>query len=281
MSDDETKDLIFSIGNTKREFLDKILAWNRYIPVIQQDLEFQDWMEHAVEKEPDVLSQYVDENFRYVLQATHQTLPGVLNIPSPPENFEIYPSTSGTVLPTQYYRYMDNISNNVGGALVLDWVNENKTTYKKIRDAHNTSAEVAKRLAKLKQELGDLHASASEAVLRCAAKAIEPHLAAADPRRLLEQFKGHLIDRCRSGKKATYKRISDNLAADSEMTRAAIEGEQATYDKLWEEFTHILKRIKSVDYDYLPELFTQLEDHVMIVTSAIDPKKLGLNLIDE
>jgi hypothetical protein len=238
-------------------------------------------MENAAEEEPEMLTQYIDENFRYVLQATHNTLPGVLNIPSPPENFEIYPSTSGTILPTQYYRYMDNVSHNVGEAFVLNWVDENKKAYKKIRDAHNTSAEVAKRLAKLKQELGDLHANASEVMLRCAAKAIEPHLAAADPRRLLEQFKGHLIDRCRSGRKATYKRIADNLAADSEMTTAAIEGEQATYDKLWEEFTHILKRIKSVDHDYLPELFTQLEDHIMIVTSAIDPNKLGLSLIDE
>jgi hypothetical protein len=281
MSDNETKALIFSIGNTKREFLDKLLGWNRYIPVIQQDLEFQEWMEHAAEKEPDVLSPYIDENFRYVLQATQQTLPGLLNIPSAPENFEIYPSTSGTILPTQYYRYMDNIGNNVGEAFILNWVDENKKSYKKIRDAHNTSAEVAKRLAKLNPELGELHGSASEAVLRCAAKVIEPPLAAADPRRLLEQFKGHLIVRCRSGQKTTYKRIADNLAADSEMTKAAIEGEQATYDKIWDEFTHILKRIKPVDHDYLPELFAQLEDHIMIVTSAIDPKKIGINLISE
>jgi len=281
MSDDETKALIFSIGDTKREFLDKLSGWNRYVPIIQQDMEFQEWMESAVEKEPDVLSQYTDENFRYVLQATQQTLPGLLNIPNPPENFEIYPSTSGTILPTQYYRYMDSISNNVSEAYILNWVDENKKAYKKIRESHNTSTEVAKRLRRLKPELGDIHVSASDAVLRCAAKIIDPPLAVADPRRLLEQFKGHLIVRCRSGKNTTYKRIADNLAADSEMTKVAIEGEQTTYDILWNEFTHILKRIKQADYDDLPELFNQVEDHIMIVTSAIDPKKLGVNLLDE
>jgi len=282
MSDDETKSLILSIGRTKRELIDKLEKWNKYVSSIQQDLEYQEWMENAVEQEPDTLAHHTDENFRGLLVATNNTLPGLLNIPEPPDDLGIYISASGTAPPATYYRYMDDMERNFNeNNHVVKWAEKNKSSFEELKESHKISSEVRKRVTKLNPRLGKLHQSATDAILRCAAEIIDPPLAAADPRRLLEQFKGHLIDRCRTGKKATYRRIADNLAADSEMTRIAIENEQDTYERLSTEFTHIMKRMKSVNHDYMPQLLKQLEDHIMVVTSAIDPNKIGFSFIDE
>lgn len=281
MSDDITKSLIFSLGKTKRDFLNKLEKWNKLAPHIQRDLEYQEWMENAVELEPEILSLHIDENLKSTLTSGYETLPGLLNIPEPPDDIQTHILASGTAAPIQYTRYMIHLERNQSdNAHVINWAKEHIANYNKLRNTHNTSAEVSRRVLKLNPMLGDLHNSSINAILQCSANQIEPPLAAVVSRRLLEQFKGHLIAHCRTGKKTSYKRISDNLAADSVLTKSAIETEQETYDRLWTELTHIVKRIKNVGPDYLKELFRELEDHIMVVTSAIDPNKIGFDFID-
>jgi hypothetical protein len=234
-------------------------------------------MSNTVQQTPDIARQHVDEMLLHQVSSVQASLLPLLNVPKPPENIGSIITTSGTAPTGLYYQHIQSVENaNLGNVHVVTWAHESKQEFQQIRDQEHRADGVQARLARLSQKLADLHAAATEATLKAGAGVISPVEAAVTQRELLDQFKGELIRRCPAGKGNSYKRVADNLAIDSPITKIAIEDSQGAYGVVHAELSEIAKSRKAVDGAYITDLLRRIEDHIWTVTSALDTDSSGV-----
>ena len=94
--------------------------------------------------------------------------------------------------------------------------------------------------------------------------------------RLLDQFKGVLIDRCKGGKGTNYDRLSEHLAANSPLTKSAVLDGQRVYDDLSKELMEIRKSMRISSGDRIVEILREIEDHIIIITDALDSQNWNI-----
>ncbi len=259
--------------------LSRIAEWNRHVAEMQRAEQWLGWMEESINQSPLVLAYFPDEKLMDYLGLANEENAIIETIPQPPPGqISVYLST-GTAVQEAYHQYVRNAAAFYSDRLeVTHWANETIKVEKGLRDRENRSDIARRRLVQMNTSLGELYSKSVESTLAAQAGTQNPIEAASNQNRLLEQFKGHLINLCRKGKGNNYSRISENLAADSILTKQIVRDGQETYKKLNGEYVSIRKSISPSTGDRLVELLHELEDHIVIITDAIDPDKIEINL---
>jgi ribosomal protein L17 len=273
---DEIKKQIHNIHENISNGLSKIKELNKVVPALQSAEEMFAWMEESVNDTPNELSSQTDETLLDYLDKTSQLLHYLNDIPPVPQHFSAaVSSTSGS--PSVYVHYVRRIATPFSAnSNVNTWANKTLTGWDVIREKQDRSKIVRQRLIQLNSTLGDLHQKCIDSSLAAKVGTQNPIEAAAVQNRLLEQFKGHLIDKCRKGRGATYNRISETLAIDTPLTKMVVADGQDVYNRLNTEYVNVRKVIGSSTGDRLVELLKELEDHIFNITTALDPAKAGI-----
>lgn len=162
---------------------------------------------------------------------------------------------------------------------VENWASEVWGERDKLRAKQDRSEEASRRLGLLSEKLPELHELATNASLEAAARVSTPVEGAESLRELLVQFKGELIRLCKQGSGTKYSRIADNLAFDDPILDGMVRSGQEDYDSLHSELAEIAKHRVEASIDRLRELLGLLEDHVLVITTSLDPDKTGLNFL--
>ena len=277
---DEIKRRIHILHDLYVTGINQIAEWNKFIPSMQQTEENLRWIESSLNQSPFAISETTDEMLLDYLDKAIQGVAVFGSIPKPTLILHPVVNTSGSIIPSVYNQYVSRIETQLSNQPeVVEWAKNTIATGNSLREKQNRSDKVRKRLTQLRQDLGDLYGQAVNASLAAKANIKVSIEAAAILDRVIERFKGELIDRCRRGDKANYKRISDNLAANSELTRTAVEDGQTTYDQINIELMRIRKSMQPSSGERIMELLYLIEDHIIIITDALDPDKLGISFI--
>jgi hypothetical protein len=274
---DEIKKQIHNLHGLFVTGLTRIAEWNKYVPGMQQTEQYLSWMENSINQSPAGLNMITDETLLDYLVKANEGAVILGTVPQPtPELYSIV-AVSGSAIPDVYIRYVRNASIYLYNQPdVTQWANITIAFGDELRAKQNRSEIVHLRLALLNPMLADLHKQSVGSTLAAQAGTQNPIEAAANQNRLLEQFKGALITKCRIGKGSEYNRISDNLAANSALTKTIVSDGQLTYNALNAEYIDVRKRIKTSTGDRLVELLRKLEDHIFEITDALDPDKVGI-----
>jgi hypothetical protein len=218
-----------------------ISSWVALLPNIQQADQFLKVVEDSIDNAPEILNNYTnDEVIEHLDMVDNATL--FLNsIPATDFNYEQPLNVAGTATGSSYkdyIKYVDTKFKNQPG--VPEWVAESYIAFENLDVIQKRSEIVRKRLTQLHPSLGELHEKAVDAYHLAKVRPLSTVEASQTMDILLNQFKGNLIAKCRRGEKATYKRISDNLAVDSELTKYVVSNGQEKYDSIKKELTLLI-----------------------------------------
>jgi hypothetical protein len=278
MPDNDLSSMIDDLRGVYGNALDKIAKWNKLVPDIQHARDQFSWMSDSIHKAPNVVNSTADETLLDSLSKSKAAVSGLLNLPDPPKYLGPVVATSASANTVFYESFVRGVSRQQSdNPEVVDWARRTTATGEALRQAQDRSNEVHKRLNLLLPKLGKLHDQAQQATLSSAAEVTGPVEAASTQRSLLDEFKGTLIGHCRTGNGAKYARISDNLAIESDFTRETVTSGQVTYDALHWELSQISKSQKKATGEQMQQLLNNLEDHIWIITSALDPDKSGVS----
>jgi hypothetical protein len=256
-----------------------IAEWNKHIPGLQQTKENLRAIKTSIDKAPGVIGITPDEELSDYLEKATEGAAMLGKIPRPQKQTGPMINTTGSALAGVYIGYV----NRVGSVFhddpdISEWVRHTFVACDELREKQNRSETVHHRLMLLRPDLAVLHNDATNLVLKAKAESdSKPVGAAMALNRLMDQFKGALIDKCRGGKGTNYDRIADCLAANSSLTTTAIEDGQAKYDILSEETMRIRKNMQTSSGTRVVEILHEIEDHIIIITDALDPMKLGIS----
>jgi hypothetical protein len=95
----------------------------------------------------------------------------------------------------------------------------------------------------------------------------------------LERFLGKLWRLSRARGKASYKVLSEKLAANLPLTKEAVANAQMSYGRLSLELMRIRKSMVPATGVRLVELLHEVEIHIDTVTGALDPALTGLTFV--
>ena len=259
--------------------IENITEWNKHLPAMQQTRTYLDWIRSSMNESPPEIAVTSDEVLLDYLDKASEGAAIVGSIPYPTS--ELYPivTTSGSVLPIVYNQYVRRVAYQFQtNPSVVKWSGMTIAFGEDLYEKQNRSNVVTQRLTLLRGDLADLHKEATDLCLKAQAESdSKPVGAAMTLNRLLEQFKGALIDKCRGGKGTNYQRISDFLAANSALTKTVVLDGQLTYDRINEELVQIRKRMQVSKGDRVVEILREIEDHIIIITDALDSVKLGIS----
>jgi hypothetical protein len=275
---DEIKARIQTLHGLFVTGIDRLAGWNKYIPNMQQTEQYLAWMDDSISRSPNGIQVTTDERLLDYLGKATQGAEVFLSIPEPSPDLFPFVSTSGSAVSSQYYNYVNEVAYRLhDDPQIAAWAGITITSGDNLILNRNRSETVHQRLIQLNPGLGDLHDQAVNATRAAQAQAQNPVEAAATQNRLLEQFKGALIARCRTtGKGTNYDRISANLAADSALTKTVVLDGQNTYNALNNELVEVRKSIKPSTGMRMEELLRLLEEHIIVITDALDPGKVGI-----
>lgn len=261
--------------------IENIVEWNKHLPAMQQTRTYLDWIRSSMNVSPPEIAVTTDEVLLDYLDKASEGATILGSIPNPTS--ELYPivTTSGSALPSVYYQYVRRIADQFQAyPSVVKWSGTTIAFGEDLYAKQNRSDVVAHRLTLLRGDLADLHKEAIDLCLKAQAESDStPVGAAMTLNRLLEQFKGALIDKCKGGKGTNYQRISDFLAANSALTKTVVLDGQFTYDRINTELVQIRKRMQVSKGDRVVEILHDIEDHIVIITDALDSIKLGISFI--
>lgn len=261
--------------------IENIAEWNKHLPVMQQTRTYLDWIRSSMNESPPEIAGTSDDVLLDYLDKASEGTAIVGSIPNPTS--ELYPivTTSGSVHPNVYGQYVRKVACQFQtNSNVVKWSGITIAFCEDFYVKQNRSDIITQRLTLLQGDLADLHKEAMDLGLIAQAESDSKPLGAAMTlNRLLEQFKGALIDKCKGGKGTNYQRISDFLAANSALTKTVVVDGQLTYDRIYEELVQIRKRMRVSKCDRVVEILHEIEDHIIIITDALDSIKLGISFI--
>jgi len=267
------------LNNLYNSGISNIADWYKILPEIQQTKESLEWIKSSIDKSPPEISPLVDENVLDYLDKATEGVELLGSLPNP--NSYIFPVivSSGSALPSVYSYYVKRTTEVFSdNPSVTKWATETLEVGNQIQFNKNKSDLVKYRLRLIRVDLMSLYIESFDLCIK--AKSLcdpKPVGAASTLTRLIEQFKGSLIDKCRFGDGTKYKRISDCLAADSKLTKTVVSDGQAFYDSSTKELLPIRKRMQLTCSNRLMEILHNFEDHVIVITDALDPSKLGIS----
>jgi len=275
---DEIKHRVTVLRGLYTTGLNQIADWNKYVPGMQKTEQYLGWIEGSLNCSPSEIKFVTDETLiDYLEKASAEAVIFGL-IPTPAANLSSVVNTSGSVIPSVYTQYVGKIETNFhDNPHVTEWARATIVSGEELRERENRSDIVRMRLSQLNPDLGQLYTDAVNASLAAKAGTQKPIEAAAVLDRVIERFKGELIVRCRRGEKANYKRISENLSANSELTKTVVLDGQKTYDDLNLELMRIRKSMQTGSGERIIQILHQIEDHVIVITDALDPDKVGIS----
>lgn len=277
---DEIKRRINAIYAVFDQGIDNIAEWNRQLPSMQQTKEQLRWMRDSIDSAPPELTNTTDEYLLDYLEKSFAGTAVIRSIPSPTLSLVPVVTTSGSVLPNVYNQYVRRVAYEYRASPdVTKWAGVTVTMGDEIQAKLNKSDVVQHRLTLLRPaDLPGLHKEATDLCLKSQATGDRNPIGAAMAlNRLLEQFKGALIDKCRGGDGTRYSRISDRLAANSALTTTVVNDGQITYDRINLELVQIRKSMTTTSKNRVVEILHEIEDHIIIITDALDPTKLGIS----
>jgi hypothetical protein len=278
MSDNDLSSKIDDLHGMFGNALDKIAEWNKLVPDMQRARDQLSWMSDSIHKAPNIVNSTTDETLLDSLSKSRVAVSGMLSLLYPPNNFGPIVTTSASVNTAVYTQFVHNVSQQLSSIPeVVDWARKTTIAGEALRQNQDRSNEVHRRLNLLSPKLGKLHEQAQQATLSSVAEVAGAVEAASTQRSLLDEFKGVLISRCRAGNGTKYARISDNLALDSDFTRETVTSGQHAYDSLHWDLSQISHSKTIVTGEQMQRLLYDLEDHIWIITSALDPDKLGVS----
>lgn len=281
MPDDDLGSIVDSLRGMYADTLGKIAKWNRLVPSMQHAKDELDWMAESIHDAPSVVNFATNETLRDSLATSQNTLGSLLSIPEPPRFLEPIVTTSGSSTALSYRQFVDQVPlHHSDNREVINWANLTRVKGEALRNSQNRSKEVHGRLNMLSPGLCELHEQAQRATLTSGAAVASPIEAASIQRSLLVEFKGVLINKCKTGTGTKYARISENLAVESDLTKTAVTRGQGNYDALHDELSEISKSKRLVTGERIRELLAQLEDHIWIITNALDPDKIGVSFMN-
>lgn len=258
--------------------LDHIAKWNQLVPIIKQSAQMVELIDDSWSRAPTAVTGLTSEPLVDYLDKSVREASILATIPAPRLGLGPVLNTAGSAPMAVYTSFVADIGARFQhDQTAVTWANETLHLGQRLEAVRNRSQNVHRRLVLLHADLGDLHDHAVNAVLAAQAGTQSPIEAAANLDRLLEQFKGNLLARCKTGKGTTYGRISDNLAADSPLTRTVVSDGQITYDTLNGELMGIRKSMQPSTGERVVELLRQVEEHIQLITDALDPNKVGVD----
>lgn len=273
--------------NKIREVLDLIVErlasigkLNKEAPKLEQAKEELEWMLESEQAAPEITFVHPSEDVLENLNSLGIYLSDH-RIPGPPSSGTAVISTASISSSSDYANHVSSIGQTfVGVPEVITWQSDVLSGYGILRDRQNRSDKTNKRLEQLDGRLSELHNNAKSSCFSVSAEVVSPIESAELLRELLNGFKGSLIRRCQLGRGTKYGRIADNLAVDTQTTHDAICDQQTTYDRLHSDLSEIAKSRKEIKGFEIKSYLEDLEDHVLIVTSAIDPLMIGFEFCD-
>jgi hypothetical protein len=276
---EEIKKLANALFSLYHTGIENIAEWNEHLPAMQQTRTNLDWIRSSMNDSPQEIATFTDEIFLDYLDKAAEGADILRSIPSPSPEFYPIVTTSGSVLPSIYNQYVRKVANQYqSNPDVVEWAGITIAFGEELQEEQNRSDLVHQRLTLLRADLADLHREATDMCLKAQAECdSKPVGAAMILNRLLEQFKGALINNCRGGDGIRYQRISDYLAANSTLTKTVVIDGQYTYDRINKELVQIRKRMQVSSGDRVVEILREIEDHIIIITDALDPTKLGIS----
>lgn len=279
---DEIKRQVNVLYNLYDSGIGNIAEWNKHLPAMQQTRTCLAWIRSSMNDSPPEITLTTDEVLLDYLGKAAEGAAIVGSIPNPTP--ELYPvvTTSGSVLPDVYNQYVRRVAYEYqANPNVVKWAGITITFGEELKAKQNRSDIVHQRLILLRADLAVLHREATDLCLKAQAESdSKPVGATMTLNRLLEQFKGALINKCRGGDGTRYQRISDYLAANSTLTKAVVANGQVTYDRINDELVQIRKRMQVSSGDRALEILREIEDHIIIITDALDPTKLGISFFN-
>jgi hypothetical protein len=277
MSDEIKKqaNALYELYNTG---IGNVVEWNKQLPAMQQTKINLDWVRSSMNDSPPEIALTTDEVLLDYLGKATEGAEIVASIPNPTPDLYPVVTTSGSIIPHVYNQFVKNVAYQFqGNPNVVEWAGITITFGEELQAKQNRSNIVHKRLSLLRADLAELHKEATDLCLKAQAEGdSKPVGATMTLNRLLEQFKGSLIDKCRGGSGTRYQRISEFLAANSALTKTVVADGQQIYDSLNNELVQIRKRMEVSSGDRVVEILHEIEDHIIIVTDALDPIKLGV-----
>jgi hypothetical protein len=274
----EIKKRVSHLHNIYKEGIDNIVEWTELIPALQQTEASLGFIENSLSESPSLLDLYTDEELIDYLDKATQGASNLSSFSHPTEILTSDVLSSGSAIPSLYVGYVRRVSKTSDDHPELSiWAEHTIEEIDIFREKQHRSEIVNTRLTLLKPELGLLHKDAVSSSLEAQAGIQSSIGPAMTLNRLLDQFKGYLLDKCKGGKGNNYSRISTYLASDSPFTKSVISDGQQTYNDLSNELMRIRKRMIPCDRKRIIELLRQVEDHIIVITDALDPIKLGIS----
>ncbi|MCK4821778.1 hypothetical protein KA005_38785 [bacterium] len=261
------------------ERINTIGKLNHEIPKLEQSKGNLEWMLNAEFASPEITHVHPSEDVMQGLEDLGGYLASSRILPPDPYRERVYSTTSsGTSID-----YIDHVNHMVetfpDNREVVDWHNITIAKYSDLREKKSTSDIVNRRLAQLNPRLAELHNQAKTEVYSVKAEIKSPIETAGILRELLDQFKGELLNRS-AGKGNKYERISNNLVVGLDITKRIVIEQQMIYDDIHHDLSEIVKSRVEVDGDQLVKYIERIEDHIELVTSSIDPDKIGFEFKD-
>lgn len=277
MSENPIKNRVQRIRGLYISGLSNIAAWNENVPVMKETEEVLAWVDNTISSSPVEIVPLVNETLIDYLDKSEQAVSVLNNIPKPPLDFMPIQSTAGSSIVSSYTEYVEQVIDRFHDQpKAVEWGQRTLFLGQQLKAVRYRSDIVRRRLIQLNPFLGELHKRAVDATLTAEAGTQNPIEAAAAQNRLLEQFKGALIAKCRTGKGTNYERISSSLAANAPLTKTVVADGQGVYDSLNNELVEIRKQMGSVKGERMGQLLRLLEEHIIVITDALDPNQVGI-----
>ncbi len=276
---DEIKKQATILYNLYDTGINSIAEWYKQFPAMQRTKEYLGWIKTTMDDSPPEISVATDEELLDFLGKAAEGAAVLGSIPRPTPEFYPMVTTSGSVLPNVYNRYVRQMGYQFSSHPdVVKWAGITVAFGEELQAKQNRSEIVRQRLALLHPVLEQLHKEAIDLSFKAQAEAdTRPVGASMTLTRLLDQFKGVLLDRCRGGKGANYDRISDYLAANSALTKTAVKKGEATDKALIAELLEIRKKMHASSGNRIVEILREVEEQIIIITDALDSVKLGIS----
>lgn len=275
---DELKKEIHELQEVYKTALTRIADLNKTVPNLHQASQILSWIDESINSCPADLGEITDETLLFYITEARKGTAALGSIPEVTPELNSYVNISGSAVPPAYNRYVQKAAYAYSANPdVSKWAGITVTMGEEIRDRQNSFEVVLHRLTLLNPELGQHYSDTVKAALSAKSTEQGPVAAAAMLDRVIERFKGELIGRCHHGEKATYKRISENLAINTDLARDVVTNGQTIYDTINLELMRIRKSMLPDDGNRVMELIHQIEDHIIEITDALDPAKLGMS----
>jgi hypothetical protein len=276
MDDHALKRNVDELWNNMHTFQSNLAGWVKILPAFQGPMETVDWAKRCIDSSPSGVTGMVDPNFVNTLCQFNADFRRYANIPPPPLGFETFPNTAGSAVNGAFTNFLTHIKNSYfDNPVAQTWAVKGLEEGKQLSYVQDRSVTVGKRLAQIMPRHAHLYDRVVQETLIVKAVALDPEGAGAILDQIMTEFNGGLLRFCPSEKREAYQRIADHLASDFPSTKQIVRDGEGVYIQLTKDILAIRKSKPESALLKIEDLLRRFDDHVMTITNAIDPAKVG------